>query len=284
MATTRPALAQLYSRLTGLDYHVALGQLNAENSQVGHGTNPLGVRCGNSKGSGLEVGCDRSGFAVYRSSSDGIRAAAWLLLHGSHYGGVRQAIAGGTPAAQRLALINSGWAAGGYHGGTGFSAAGISGSAPSHAGPVTPTARLASTASTTSSTTAVTAGTGDKVWTTAELFRTALGVTDDHVVTPADVSKVLTYYGDALRNGPQGAPSIAFMTGLRALFTGFVGRRVGSLTLKISNPSMAAPNAGDTLPNLFGDLFAWVPSTIANLAVLAAVLGLGYLGIRRLVG
>ena len=138
MATLRTTLAHLMATLTGMDYQVALNWLNAENSQVGHGTNPLGIECGNSAGSGLEIGrqsvVGHDGrtrcFAVYRSSLDGIRAAAWLLMHGSHYAGVRAAIKAHDPAAERLALVNSGWAAGNYHGGSGFSGAGTSGGAP----------------------------------------------------------------------------------------------------------------------------------------------------------
>jgi hypothetical protein len=151
VATLRTTLAHLMSSLTGLDYQVALNWLNAENSQVGHGTNPLGIQCGNSRGSGLEIGCQPASggrsFAIYRSSLDGIRAAAWLLMHGSHYGGVRAAIAAHDPAAERLALVRSGWAAGGYHGGSGFSGGGITGSIPTGAGGGGPNANLASATS-----------------------------------------------------------------------------------------------------------------------------------------
>lgn len=277
MATTRAELAQLYANVTGLDYRVALGQLTAENSKAGKGTNPLGVRCGNSKGSGLETGCYR-GFAVYENASDGIRGAAWLLLNGSRYGKVRQAIAGGTPADQRLAIIGSGWAAGGYNGGAGFSSAGIS-SAPATVGPppITsrqPSNRLVSTEGTQ------TAASGGKVWTMAELFRAALGVTDDHVVTAADTAAVADWYDRALRVGPQGAPPADFIPNLRRLLKLYIGQRVGSLTQKIGNPGTESPGPSDLVQPVVG----WVYDLVANAAILLTILILGYLGVRRIIG
>jgi hypothetical protein len=274
VAVTRAALAQQYSNATGLDYQVALGQLNAENSS--HPTNPLGVRCGNSKGSGLEVGCDRSGFAVYRSSSDGIRGAAWLLMHGSHYGGVRQAIASGTPADQRLALINSGWAAGGYHGGTGFSAAGISGSAPATVGVSVPTSRqpsvrLATAAAPASSGTAAGTATLDKL----------LGLPAS---TPIDVTNIKMLDQRVGDLEAQGTISHAVAQGILQQI-GYAGvqsahglrRTLGSIDVDLST-------GNGPLSDVFGSLFGWVPGTLANVAVLVTVLGLGYLGVRKLLG
>ena len=192
MATpiTRATLAAALAGFSGLDYHVALNWLNAENSVAGNGTNPLGILAGNSAGSGLEVGSSGR-FAVYRSALDGVKAAAWLLAHGSHYPAVRTAIATGTPAQQRAAIVGSGWAAGNYHGGTSFSSAGISGTASSLAGSdmsaasITPTAAIAASAG-------IDAGASGTGVTASAPF---IDIPDGKVLTYQDMLHIVFLYG-----------------------------------------------------------------------------------------
>ena len=118
--TLRAALAQLLSRLTGLDYNVAYDWLTAENSSIP--TDPLGILRGNSP---YQTGSSGR-FGTYASAFDGIRGAAWLIAHGP-YAKVRDAIKHGTPAQQRLAIIESPWAGGNYNHGASFPTAGIPG-------------------------------------------------------------------------------------------------------------------------------------------------------------
>ena len=277
MAVTRAALASTISAVTGLDVQVAINWLNAENSVVGHGTNPLGILCGNSRGSGLEVGCDGR-FAIYRSSTDGARAAGWLLLHGP-YAGVRQAIATGTPQAQRAAIVRSPWAFGNYHNGDGFSAAGISGSAPAHAGPLgagatrAPTARLVSAPPVggppkTGAASASTA-TFDCAAFQGHLLR--LGIPNDagHQFTPDEALKIAT-----LLYGVRG--DIASTIAGR-----YSGRTVGDVCSgNIDTGSNDPLGIGEALRTFSKGL----PGLAANIAVLVTILVLGYLGVRALLG
>jgi hypothetical protein len=272
VATTRAQLASALSGFSGLDYHVALNWLNAENSVAGNGTNPLGILCGNSAGSGLEIGC-AGRFAVYRSATDGVKAAAWLLAHGSHYGAVRTAIAGGTPAEQRASIVNSGWAAGYYHGGTGFSSAGIPGMAGTPAG---------SDMSADSLTPAAAAAAGSPVGgSSAPTGRTVAdllsGLKPTHLLTAADIEMIL---GELTVSGPND-PIIASQ---RTYYTKYIGKPINQVPISGSSVFGGSLETGiGGIPNIFGD-WSWVPGLVINVAILATVLILGYRGVRELLG
>lgn len=272
MAVTRAALAASLATFSGLDYHVALNWLAAENSKVGNGTNALGIRCGNSAGSGLEVGCDAHGFAIYRNAVDGVKAAAWLVAHGP-YSGVRNAIAKGTPAQQRAAIVASPWAAGNYHGGTGFSSAGISGSAPS-SGPtaiLTAAPRLAVAAAVAG---AGSSGGGTFGRTVANLLS---GLTPTHPLTATDIEMIL---GELTVSGPND-PIIASQ---RAYYTKYIGKPINQVPVSGASVFGGALETGTAaIPNVFGD-WSWVPGLLVNAAILGVVLVLGYRGIRELLG
>ena len=288
MGVTRAALASTISAVTGLDYQVAMNWLNAENSVAGKGTNPLGILCGNSRGSGLEVGCDGR-FAIYRSSTEGARAAGWLLLHGP-YAGVRQAIATGTPQAQRAAIVRSPWAFGNYHGGTGFSAAGISGTAPANAGPSgggasrAPTARLVSApvAGAKPSSTGAPAPDSSGFYTLA----TFLG--HDGTITGANAREVVKEVGAAVQAAEaSGTISHAWGQALVDLVGGkAVGLRFGGTGQKFSaihlDPATGGSGSftGDVLP----DIQKAVITLLVNGAILVVIIGLGAAGVKKILG
>ncbi len=251
------ALAAELAALTGLDTAVALNWLRAEGSV--HPTNPLGILCGNSLGSGLEIDCEGR-FARYRSTSDGLRATAWLLAHGSRYGGIRDAIASGTPVEQRAALVASPWAGGHYRNGAGFSLTGISGAA----GPTgTPAAGPP----------------GTDTRTLADFPFSALPPS-----TPFSEKLLRMLSGDIPVDNPDRAQLIA-------TYRSYLGRPINEVPyLTNTFASLAGglkdfPGAiGEAAGAVFGDLFAWVPGFVVNGAVLVTILVLGYVGIRRVAG
>jgi hypothetical protein len=254
-------LAAELAHLTGLDNAVALNWLRAEGSI--HPTNPLGILCGNSLGSGLEVGCEGR-FARYASVGAGLQAAAWLVVHGSRYGGIRDAIASGTPAQQRAAIVASPWAGGGYRKGAGFSSAGISGAA----GPTgTPTSAPPASAPST--------------------LADWLGKKPSDPFTEDDLARLVEGYHSV------GLESIIELR-VVPILRGYLGRPLSSLptSIKIDSqhpaisliPRTAQSAVTDAVGDLFGDLFAWVPGFVVNGAILVAILGLGYVGIRRVAG
>ncbi len=259
----RSDLARELAALTGLDVAVALNWLNAEGSI--HPTNPLGILCGNSLGSGLEIGCEGR-FARYRSVGDGLRAAAWLLAHGSHYGGVREAIESGTPVEQRTAIVTSGWAGGGYRKGAGFSTVGISGIA----GPTgTPTGILASSPG---SGAAGTTTTLDKL----------LGLPAS---TPIDAGTIKSIDQRVKDLETKGTISHAVAQGLLQQIGAYgVGAAHGMRSTLLGEVTVDLLTGYVPQPDVFGALFGWVPGTLVNGAVLVLILGLGYVGIRRVAG
>ncbi len=257
----RSDLARELAALTGLDVAVALNWLNAEGSI--HPTNPLGILCGNSLGSGLEIGCEGR-FARYRSVGDGLRAAAWLLTHGSHYGQVREAIASGTPAEQRTAIITSGWAGGGYRRGAGFSTVGISGAAGPTGAPPTATPASAPAGGTTT--------TLDKL-----LGLPASTPIDARTIKSIDQRvKDLEAKGTITHEVAQGLLQQIGAYGVGTAH-GMQSTLLGEVTVDISTGYVPKPD-------LFGAVFGWVPGTLVNGAVLVAILVLGYVGIRRVAG
>ena len=125
-----PTLAQaLVSDLAGMGYpgmqsSVATAWITREGiggkpQQAGAAppTNPLGIRpCPGCSGSGLEIG-SFNGFASYPTDLDGIRAAAYLLVHNPAYSGVLQAVRSGNAQAQAVAIIDSHWDGDGHYAG-----------------------------------------------------------------------------------------------------------------------------------------------------------------------
>ncbi len=277
MATpiTRATLAAALAGFSGLDYHVALNWLNAENSVAGNGTNPLGILAGNSAGSGLEVGSSGR-FAVYRSALDGVKAAAWLLAHGSHYPAVRTAIATGTPAQQRAAIVGSGWAAGNYHGGTSFSSAGISGTASSLAGSdmsaasITPTAAIAASAG-------IDAGASGTGVTASAPF---IDIPDGKVLTYQDMLHIVFLYGAAGAFDGIGGNN-ARATLMDILGAAVKAKRIWGPDLRDELQAQIQGAAADA--GSFG-VWGWLPGLAVNLAILGAILVLGYRGVREIVG
>lgn len=78
-------------------------------------TNPLNIWSGGKSGSGLEVG-KKAANNLYATPEDGIRATAYLILHGP-YSGIRATLApagSGDPIAQATAIQESPWAASHY--------------------------------------------------------------------------------------------------------------------------------------------------------------------------
>lgn len=277
MATTREQLAAALSSFSGLDYRVALNWLGAENSKVGNGTNALGIKCGNSKGSGLEIGCDPYGFAIYRSATDGMKAAAWLVAHGP-YSGIRNAIAKGTPAQQRAAIVASPWAGGNYHGGVGFSSAGLGGSTTSSRGPAAGVAIASAPAMAAAAASgaigAGSSGGGTFGRTVADLFS---GVTPTHRLTAADIEMIL---GELTVSGPND-PIIASQ---RAYYTKYIEKPINQVPVSGASVFGGSLTTGTgAIPNVFGD-WSWVPGLLVNIAILATVLVLGYRGVRELLG
>lgn len=248
--TARSGLASLLASISGLDYQVAFNWLTAENSDFP--SNPLGILSGNSRGSGLEVG--RTGrFAAYASDTDGIRAAWWLLQHGP-YGGIRAAIKTKNPALERQAIVNSPWAGGHYVHGKGFPTTGIAGAAGSSGGGGIPPSPVGIPVS------APAGSDADKL--RAALQAAGISTDPSHVLTEAE-AMALTRKVYPLYRGAQ------------SLF------RAGDTVAQI----LQMTTVGSQLPNpadLFGAIFAWVPGTAANLAVLIGIGILAYVGLRSL--
>lgn len=250
------AVAAEFAALSGLDIQVSRNWINAEGSI--HPTNLLGILCGNSLGSGLEIGCDGR-FARYRSVSDGLRAAAWLLAHGSHYGEVRQAIASGTPAEQRAAIITSGWAAGGYRNGAGFSTVGISGATGS-------TGTLASPASS-----------GGPL---LDGFLASIGRSLSDPIRDQDVIPFVQYMvsaGLVPRGGRSNPVVLAFENDVRS----HIGRPWSSLGSLLQSDA-TGPNDPFGISAALQGFAGSLGQLAVNLAVVAVILALGYRGVRDL--
>jgi hypothetical protein len=111
-------MAAYLSAHSGLDYNVALNWLHAESSTVRG--NPLGLT---HRQGGVSV---FSHFANYQQALD---ASIANLRNNPVYARVLAAIRGGSPAAERAAIVASPWAGGNYNHGASFSTAGIPGTA-----------------------------------------------------------------------------------------------------------------------------------------------------------
>jgi hypothetical protein len=257
------ALAAELAHLTGLDNAVALNWIKAEGSI--HPTNPLGILCGNSLGSGLEIGCEGR-FARYASVGAGLQAAAWLLIHGSRYGGIRDAIASGSPADQRAAIVASPWAGGGYRKGKGFSSAGISGAAD----PVgTPGSAPPATAPPSASSSPTT-------------LAALLGMDPSTAITPANYRDIQRRIHELETSGTfthEQAQNLIVLVAGKAVAAGHGGGAPFTLGSIVVDPT-----TGGQPFDPFGALFGWVPGFAVNAAVLLTILALGYIGIRRVAG
>ena len=271
MTTTRAHLATLLSSLTGLDYHVAYNWLGAENSV--YPTNPLGTLYSTNMdayGSKTAVGATGR-FARFATPEDGIRAAAHEILARPYYTGVLAAIRAKDPAAQRLAIVLSPWAGGNNHGGSGFSSAGIGGHASHYPGPaatsipLTPAVALAGIAGIPP----MAAGKG----TLADLWPQ---VAPTHRLSVADVAFLV---------GELTLRSTADPIAVRAYYTQYIGTPISAV------PVYGAPldrnvfgiDPGKAVASLFGD-WAWVPGLMVNVAIIVAILVLGYRGVREIAG
>lgn len=273
-APTRDQIAGTLASASGLDHQVAYNWLAAENSHVGHGTNPLGILCGNSKGSGLEIGC-AGRFAVYRSVFDGAKAAAWLLAHGSHYGGVRVAIAGGSPAQQRAAIVNSGWAAGNYGGGAGFSAGNLPagtnvGYPPSSVRPGGSQGNL-------------NAGSAPAGSTVTQDTLKGLGIdaTPGHMLTDADIWKI------TMKATGQD-PGRSIDAG-NSIYQGYLANLRGKTVAQMSSDYAAgttyqAPDPITAVANAIGAIPGQLVALVIPGAVLIALLWVGKVGLEKVLG
>ncbi len=116
------SLAQLWSKLSGLDLSVARAQVTAEQGVNG---NVLGLTVKNGAATGVYPGqtgvaqaSDGQWLATFATPQAGIEAAAWNLKNNPAYVALRSAIATGNPAIQAHALVTSQWGPTGYYAGS----------------------------------------------------------------------------------------------------------------------------------------------------------------------
>jgi hypothetical protein len=96
MGATYGQMATYLASKSGLDYHVALNWLRSEGSQ--QRGNPLGANYSAAHGP-----------TYYANWRQGLDAAVALLRGSSNYRGILAAIRGGSPAAERAAIVASPW-------------------------------------------------------------------------------------------------------------------------------------------------------------------------------
>lgn len=98
---------------TGLDPHVILAQMDAENNQNLLGTqywvnnNPMNIRPGNPNVDAYASGRSPNGFDIFPNPAAGMDAYSVLMLDDPNYAGVRQAIQSGSPTKELQAIVSS---------------------------------------------------------------------------------------------------------------------------------------------------------------------------------
>lgn len=120
--------ALISGQQTGLDPHVILAQMDAENNQNLLGTqywvhnNPMNIRPGNAAADAYSSGRSPSGFDIFPNPAAGMDAYSELILTDPAYAGVRQAAATGNAQNELTAIVNSSYDGSGH-----YSAGGVKG-------------------------------------------------------------------------------------------------------------------------------------------------------------
>ena len=267
MGATYGQMAQYLSAQSGLDYNVALNWLRSEGSQ--QRGNPLGVNWTAAHGP-----------TYYANWRAGLDAAVALLRRSANYAGIRRAIAGGSPAAERAAIVASPWSGSShYANGAHFSTAGIPGAVGSSdvvpAAYRTPAGAPGDTGAPAAAGGQVTILEPNGVQSLAGYFpipRELIGKSDVECA-PGYVKAIITVGPIQTLQGytsPESAPGQA-----NACVRG--GTKEGD------RPS-GLPDVGAAIAALPGQLVGAAVPLIAGVAVLAVVGILGWSGVKDLLG
>lgn len=257
-------MAKYLADKSGLEFHVALNWLRAEGSQQ-HG-NPLGYGYTKERGP-----------VTFGNWRQGLDAAVNLLRTSSYYRPIQAAIAGGSPAAERAAIVNSPWSGTTYSHGATFPTAGIPGAGDSRSGSPSAPAPAASGG------TAPTLGAwGDQVT-----------FPEGHPLTASDVDSIIKtlntngWFGNP-NDVTQALAHDVSIAQTRQVLKGAIGQPWNkSLQDQLQNQLFGQASRDNPLALIqgaLGGVFTGVAGLAANLAILGVVAALGWSGAKDLLG
>ena len=197
---------------------------------------------------------------TFPSPEAGADAYGKLLATLGRYGGVRAAVQARNGAAFLQAIHSSGYGGNlscelGVYGSAGVTGTFGGGGIPAPPGPV--------------GIPIVAPGTADySAKFLALLGRLGISTDPTHVISHSEAIAIVGGFGSA------------FGGGAHPMAATFEGQTVGKLAAQLQSSGSAI---ADPVGSLFGALFAWVPGTAANLAVIAGIGILAYVGVRTFV-
>lgn len=109
-----------------------------------------------------------------------------------------------------------------------------------------------------------------------------INIPEGKTLTTSDIdSVILPALGTIGGGDPLGITAGRAQAAARAALLPFVGRQWNKATRDAMQVALGQA-ATEAVPNLFGDVFGWVPGVAANLAVIAGIGVLGYIGLKTL--